>query len=173
MARVVVTGKIPQVALESLRQAHDVVAWEESSPISRAELLTRVKGADALVTLLTEKVDGELLDAAGPQLKSVSNVAVGYNNIDVAAARRHGILVANTPGVLDETTADTAFLLILAACRLAHEAEDDLRSGRWHGWGINQYMGLDVHGATLGIVGFGRIGQAMARRARGFGMRVL
>ena len=103
----------------------------------------------------------------------VANVAVGYDNIDVAAAREHGIVVCNTPGVLDETTADLAFTLILGASRLAHDAEADLREGRWHGWGITQYLGRDVHGATLGIVGYGRIGRAVARRAAGFDMRVL
>jgi len=106
-------------------------------------------------------------------LKVVANVAVGYDNVDVAAAREHGIVVCNTPGVLDETTADLAFTLILAASRLAHDAEADLRGGRWHGWGITQYLGRDVHGATLGIVGYGRIGRAVARRASGFDMRVL
>jgi glyoxylate reductase len=103
----------------------------------------------------------------------VANVAVGYDNIDVATAERYGITVCNTPGVLDDTTADLAFMLILAASRLAHDAEDDLRTGRWKGWGITQYLGRDVHGATLGVVGYGRIGRAVARRARGFGMHVL
>ena len=116
-----------------------------------------------------------MLDAgAAGRLRVVANVAVGYDNIDVAAAaREHGIVVCNTPGVLDETTADLAFLLILAASRLAHDAEADLRAGRWHGLGHHQYLGRDVHGATLGIVGYGRIGRAVARRAAGFGMQVL
>jgi glyoxylate reductase len=103
----------------------------------------------------------------------VANVAVGYDNIDVDAATRAGIAVCNTPGVLDETTADLAFLLILASARLASTAESDLRNDRWHGWGINQYLGRDVHSSTLGIVGYGRIGQAVARRATGFEMKVL
>src|SRR5688572_7429635 len=110
---------------------------------------------------------------AGDRLKVVANVAVGYDNVDVEAATRAGIAVCNTPGVLDETTADLAFLLILSASRLSSTAEADLRNDRWHGWGINQYLGRDVHGATLGVVGYGRIGQAVARRAEGFGMRVL
>ena len=106
-------------------------------------------------------------------LRVVANVAVGYDNVDVGTATARGIAVCNTPGVLDETTADLAFLLILAASRLTSEAEADLRGGRWLGWGINQYLGRDVHGATLGVVGYGRIGQAVARRAAGFGMQVL
>ena len=118
-----------------------------------------------------------MLDAGarGGRLRVVADVAVGYDNIDVSAATAHGITVCNTPGVLDETTADLAFLLILAAARLASEAEHDLRTGAWagSGWGINQYLGQDVHDATLGLVGFGRIGQAVATRAHGFGMRVI
>ncbi len=114
-----------------------------------------------------------MLAAGAPRLRVVANVAVGYDNVDVGTATARGIAVCNTPGVLDETTADLAFLLILAASRLASEAEGDLRNGRWHGWGINQYLGRDVHGATLGLVGYGRIGQAVARRAAGFGMQVL
>ncbi len=110
--------------------------------------------------------------ATGGRLRVVANVAVGYDNIDVVAATELGIAVCNTPGVLDETTADLAFLLILAASRLAHDAEADLRDGAWAGWGINQYLGHDVHAASLGLVGFGRIGRAVARRATGFGMGV-
>ena len=123
--------------------------------------------------LLTDRIDADVIAAGAPRLKVVANVAVGYDNIDVAAATAAGVAVCNTPGVLDETTADLAFLLILAASRLASTAEADLRTGAWHGWGINQYLGRDVHGATLGIVGYGRIGQAVARRAAGFGMNVL
>ncbi len=130
---------------------------------------------DAIVSLLTDRIDAAVLDAGaqGGRLRIVANVAVGYDNIDVRAAAEHGITVCNTPGVLDDTTADTAFLLILAACRLASTAEADLRTGRWKGWGVTQYLGCDVHDATIGIVGFGRIGRAVARRAGGFGMRVL
>jgi glyoxylate reductase len=114
-----------------------------------------------------------VFDNAGPRLRVVANVAVGYDNIDVAAATARGITVCNTPGVLDETTADLAFLLLLAAARLASDAERDLRNGDWPGWTITQYLGVDIHGATLGVVGFGRIGQAVGRRAAGFGMQVL
>jgi glyoxylate reductase len=125
--------------------------------------------------LLTDKIDADVLaaGAAGGRLKVVANVAVGYDNIDVRTATAHGIVVCNTPGVLDQTTADTAWLLILGASRLASTAEADLRTGRWKGWGITQYLGRDVHGATLGVVGYGRIGQAVAERARGFGMLVV
>ena len=172
MARVVVTGKIPQVALESLRQAHDVLAWEESTPISRAELLSRVKGADALVTLLTEKVDGELLDAAGPQLKSVSNVAVGYNNIDVPACTARNVIVTNTPGVLTDATADIAMALILMVTRRLAEGERVIRSKSPWQWGMFYMLGSGIQGRQLGIVGMGQIGIATARRAKAFGMTI-
>jgi glyoxylate reductase len=128
---------------------------------------------DAIVCLLTDRIDAAVLAAGAPRLKVVATVAVGYDNIDVAAAAEHGVAVCNTPGVLDETTADLAFLLILAAARRVWEAESDLRGGTWPGWDVDQYLGRDVHGAVLGIVGFGRIGQAVARRAFGFGMEVL
>jgi glyoxylate reductase len=126
------------------------------------------------VCVLTDKIDSGVLEAgaAGGRLRVVANVAVGYDNIDVRAAQERGVIVCNTPGVLDETTADLAFTLILSASRLVHDAEADLRAGRWHGWGITQYLGRDVHGANLGLVGYGRIGQAVARRASGFGMQV-
>jgi len=142
--------------------------------LSHEELVAVVGEFDAAVCLLTDRIDSDVLAAgATGSLKVVANVAVGYDNIDVAAASGLGIAVCNTPGVLDETTADVAFLLILAASRLGSDAEADLRAGRWTGWDINQYLGRDVHGATLGLVGFGRIGRAVARRAEGFGMRVL
>ena len=130
-------------------------------------------GVDGLLTLLTDRVDDELLDAAGPRLRVVSNFAVGYDNIDVAACTRRGIPVGNTPGVLTETTADLAWALLMAAARRVVEGDRYVRDGRWRTWGPMLLLGNDVHGATLGIVGFGRIGQAVARRAAGFGMRVL
>ena len=176
MARVLVTRRLPDGGLEPLERADiEIIGPKvDDEPYSATELLELAPTVDAIVCLLTDTIDDALLavGAAG-SLRIVANVAVGYNNIDVAAAARHGVVVTNTPGVVDETTADTAFLLMLAAARLAHDAEDDLRSGRWHGWGINQYLGLDVHGATLGIVGYGRIGRAVARRAHGFSMEVL
>ncbi len=174
MGRVLVTRQLPAGGLAPLA-GHDLVAPKpDDVPYSSAEMLAMAGEVDAIVSLLTDTIDASLLEAgAAGRLQVVANVAVGYNNIDVAAASRVGIHVTNTPGVLDETTADTAFLLILAACRLAHDAEADLRANRWPGWGINQYLGLDVHGATLGIVGYGRIGRAVARRAAGFSMTVL
>jgi glyoxylate reductase len=139
-----------------------------------SEIAALAPDFDAIVCLLTDPIDEEVLrSGATGRLKAVGNVAVGYNNVDVAAANRLGISVCNTPGVLDETTADLAFLLVLAASRLATEAEGDLRAGRWHGWGLNQYLGRDVHGSVLGLVGFGRIARAVARRATGFQMTVL
>ena len=145
----------------------------EDRPFTHAELVDAVADADAVVCLLTDRVDAEVLQAGAPRLRAVANVAVGFDNIDVAAAASLGVVVCNTPGVLDETTADLAFLLILAAARMASDAEQDLRTGRWGGWEINDYLGRDVHEATLGLVGYGRIGRAVARRARGFSMEVL
>ena len=126
-----------------------------------------------MVCVLTDRIDTHVLHAGAPRLRVVANVAVGYDNVDVATASELGIAVCNTPGVLDETTADLAFLLVLAAARRASDAEADLRSGRWTGFHIGDFLGVDVHGATIGIVGFGRIGHAVARRAAGFGMEVL
>ena len=172
MARVVVTGKIPAIGLERLRAEHDVVAWEKDEAITRAELLSMVSGADAIVSLLTEKVDDELLDAAGPQLKSVSNVAVGYNNIDVAACEKRGVLVTNTPGVLTEATADIAMSLILMATRRLGEGERVIRSQQPWQWGMFYMLGMGLQGRQLGIVGMGQIGIATARRAKAFGMNI-
>jgi glyoxylate reductase len=138
----------------------------------RAEVLRRIVGKDALISLLTEKIDDELLDAA-PGLRIVANVAVGYDNIDVAACTRRHVAVTNTPGVLDETTADLAWTLLMAVARRLIEADAYARSGQWRSWNLDQFCGTDVWGKTLGIIGLGRIGQAMARRARGFGMRII
>ena len=136
-------------------------------------LLEKVRGVDGLLSLLTDRVDDELLDAAGPQLKVVSNFAVGYDNIDVAACTRRGVAVGNTPGVLTETTADLAFALLMATARRLPEARDYVREDRWLTWGPMLLLGKDIHGATLGLIGFGRIGREMAKRATGFGMRTL
>ena len=135
--------------------------------------MDEVGQADAVVCLLTDRMDRQILEAGAGRLKIVANVAVGYDNIDVAAANELGVAVCNTPGVLDDTTADLAFLLILGASRLASDAERDLRAGKWTGWGLDQYLGQDVHGRTLGLVGWGRIAQRVADRARGFNMVVL
>ena len=147
--------------------------WDGDLPPPRDELLRRVAGVDGALTLLTDKVDDEFLDAAGPQLRVVSNYAVGFDNIDVAACARRGVRVGNTPGVLTETTADLAWALLMAAARRVPEGSRFVRDGKWKTWGPLLLLGPDVHGATLGIVGFGRIGQAVARRAQGFGMDIL
>jgi glyoxylate reductase len=174
VGRVLVTRRLPDGGLDPLA-AHDLVGPNaDDAPFTPEELRAHARNVDGVVCVLTDRMDADLLAAgAAGGLKVVANVAVGYDNIDVAAAREHGIVVCNTPGVLDDTTADLAFTLILAASRLAHDAEADLRAARWPGWGITQYLGQDVHGATLGIVGYGRIGRAVARRATGFDMRVL
>jgi glyoxylate reductase len=172
MAKVVVTGKIPAVALERLRAEHTVDAWEDESPIARDELLKRVAGADAIVSLLTEKIDAELLDAAGNQLRSVSNVAVGYNNIDVPACRERNVLVTNTPGVLTDATADIAMALILMSTRRLAEGERVIRAQQPWQWGMFYMLGSSIQGSQLGIVGMGQIGAAVARRARAFGMTI-
>jgi glyoxylate reductase len=172
MAKVVVTGKIPAGGLERLKAEHDVTAWESDVAISRDELLRMVAGADAIVSLLTEKVDDELLDAAGPQLQSVSNVAVGYNNIDVPACEKRGVLVTNTPGVLTEATADIAMSLILMATRRLGEGERVIRAQEPWQWGMFYILGMGIQGRQLGIVGMGQIGIATARRAKAFGMNI-
>jgi glyoxylate reductase len=170
---VFVARRIPEDGLALLRGATEIDLWDDDLPPLRGDLLAHVRGVDALLCLLTERVDDELLDAAGPQLKVVSNLAVGFDNIDVAACTRRGIPVGNTPGVLTETTADLAFVLMMAAARRLKEGIDYVRAGRWQTWGPLLLLGVDVHAATLGIVGFGRIGREMAKRGRGFSMRVL
>jgi len=171
--RVFVTRVIPDAGLDRVREACDLDLWEDDMPPARDELLRRVAGVDGLLSLLTDRVDDELLDAAGPQLKVVSNFAVGFDNIDVPALTKRRLPAGNTPGVLTETTADLAFALLMAAARRIPESVDYVREGRWKTWGPMLLMGVDIHGATLGIVGFGRIGREMARRGRGFGMEIL
>ena len=170
--RVFVTRRIPEAGLTMLADACDVHLWEGELPPPREVLLREVGDAEGLLCLLTDTIDAALMDAA-PRLKVISNFAVGYDNIDVAAATRRGLPVGNTPGVLTETTADCAFALLMAAARRIVEGVDFVRAGRWQTWGPMLLMGQDVHGATLGLVGLGRIGQAVARRARGFDMRIL
>jgi glyoxylate reductase len=171
--RVYVTRPIPDAGLKLILDRCDTFVFQGDIPPGRMELLHHVRGCDGLLTLLTEQIDRELLLAAGPQLKVVSNMAVGYDNIDVEAATELGILVGNTPGVLTETTADLAFALLAAAARRIAEGVDYVRAGKWQTWGPEVLLGYDLYEATLGIIGFGRIGQAMARRAAGFNMRVL
>jgi len=157
----------------SILDSHcDVEYWSQPERIPRNELLRRVKDKEGLICLLTERVDEDFLRAA-PKLRIASNVAVGFDNIDVAACTRRRVIATNTPGVLDETTADFAWALMMAVARRVAEGEALVRSGHWKGWGLDQLIGTDVWGKTLGVVGFGRIGRAMARRASGFQMRVL
>lgn len=170
---VLVTRPIMEEPLERLRTRCDVTVHENEFGIPRDELLEVIAGRDAIVTMLTERVDAAFLEAAGPQLRIVANHAVGFDNVDVAACTAAGVLATNTPDVLTETTADTAFALIMAAARRVGEGERFLRAETPWIWGPLMMLGQDVHHKTIGIVGFGRIGQAVARRARGFGMRVV
>ena len=169
---VFVTRLLPGDGLRRLRESADVDLWGEDLPPPREALLEGVHEADGLICLLTDTIDAELLDHA-QRLKVVSTMAVGYDHIDVDAATERNILVTNTPGVLTETTADLAFALLLAAARRLPESERAIREGRWVTWSPAFLLGRDIHGATLGIVGLGQIGQAVARRAHGFGMRIL
>ncbi|MCI0345943.1 MAG: D-glycerate dehydrogenase [Chloroflexi bacterium] len=171
--KVFVSRVIPDDGLAPVREATDATIWPDDMPPPRDQLLAAIEGCDGVLTLLTDRVDDEFLDRAGPQLKVVSNFAVGFDNIDVPACTRRGIPVGNTPGVLTETTADLAWALLMAAARRLAEGDRYVRAGRWKTWGPMLLLGPDVHGSTLGIVGFGRIGQALARRAMGFGMTIL
>jgi lactate dehydrogenase-like 2-hydroxyacid dehydrogenase len=171
--RVFVARKIPAEGIDPVVAVCVARVWEDELPPPRADLLAAVRGCDGVLTLLTDRVDDEFLDAAGPRLKVVSNYAVGFDNVDVPACTARGVAVGNTPGVLTETTADLAFALLMAAARRLPEGDRYVRAGKWKTWGPLLLLGPDIHGATIGIVGFGRIGQAMARRARGFGMTIL
>jgi glyoxylate reductase len=157
----------------AILDAHfDADYWTQPGGIPRAELLKRAAGAEALICVITERVDEELL-AAAPRLRIAATVSVGYDHIDVPACTRRNVVVTNTPGVLDDTTADLAWALLMAVSRRIVEGDNWVRSGTWKGWDLDQLVGGDVHGKTLGIIGFGRIGQRMARRALGFDMRVV
>jgi glyoxylate reductase len=173
LPRVFVSRRIPDEGLSRVSSATQADIWPDEMPPSRDELLRRVEGVDGFLSLLTDRVDDELLDRAGPGLRVVSNYAVGFDNVDVAACTRRGVAVGNTPGVLTETTADCAFALLMSAARRFPEGYDYVRQDRWKTWGPLLLLGHDVHHATLGIAGFGRIGREMAKRARGFDMRVL
>jgi glyoxylate reductase len=171
-ARVFSTRPLFPAAQQILNANCEVEYWTQAERISKEELLRRVKEKDGLVCLLTEKVNDELLRAA-PKLRIAANVAVGFDNIDLPACTKRGVVATNTPGVLDETTADFAWTLMMAVARRIGEGETLARSGAWKGWDLDQLVGADVWGKTLGVVGFGRIGRAMARRAQGFQMKVL
>jgi glyoxylate reductase len=175
VARVLVTRPLTEGGTDPLLEAgHDIVMREDGSSLSPDELVRQAAECDGIVCHLTDRIDVAVLESGrSGKLRVVANAAVGYDNIDVASASAMGITVCNTPGVLDDTTADLAFLLILAATRLTTDAERDLREGRWTGWGFGTHLARDVHGATLGLVGFGRIARAVAKRANGFDMEVI
>lgn len=171
--RVFVSRVIPAAGLDRIREQCDVDVWPEQMPPPYEVLLERVKGVDGLLCLLTDRIDANLMDAAGPQLKVISQMAVGYDNIDLAAAAERGIPVGHTPGVLTEATADLAFALLLAAARRIVEGVNYIKAGEWKTWEPETLLGADLTGATLGIIGLGRIGRAMTRRASGFDMRLI
>ncbi|MDQ1256744.1 MAG: glyoxylate reductase [Candidatus Hydrogenedentes bacterium] len=176
MPKIFVTRPLPASGIKLLTDAFgetDVVVSPNDRVITREELLEGVRGVDALLPILTDTIDARVMDAAGPQLKVIANYAVGFNNVDVPAATARKIPVTNTPGVLTETTADLTWAILMCATRRISESERVLRAGGWPGWGPQFMLGVDVHGKTLGIYGMGRIGQAMAQRARGFDMRVI
>jgi len=170
--KVLATRPLFEAAREILNKSFDVEYWTQPERISREELLRRTQDKEALVCLLTERVDEELL-AAAPKLKIAANVAVGFDNMDVPACTKRRVAATNTPGVLDETTADFAWTLLMAVARRVGEGEQLARSGQWKGWDLDQLCGTDVWGKTLGILGFGRIGRGVARRAGGFLMKVI
>jgi lactate dehydrogenase-like 2-hydroxyacid dehydrogenase len=170
--KILVTREVFDETLAYLSQHCDIESNQQDVPLAAADLSRRVADKDALLCCLTDRIDAPLI-GAGQRLKVVANIAVGYNNIDVAACSARGVLVTNTPGVLNDSTADFAFALVLAAARRIAELDARVRRGEWTGWMLKQWMGVDVHGATLGIIGMGRIGQVIARRASGFDMKIL
>ena len=172
ITRIVVTRLIPEPALELLRETGHTWVSPHDRPLTTDELYAAVAGADAVVTLLHDRVDDAFLDAAGPQLRVIANVAVGYDNVDVAACSRRGVVFTNTPGVLTDATADIAFALVLMVTRRLGEGERLVRTGATWSWNMFFLLGSGIQGKTLGIVGLGQIGQATARRARAFGMQI-
>ena len=170
--RIVITREIFDDVIDYLKPHCDVDANQADVPYTPDALAARLARGDGLMCALTDKIDAALI-ARAPQLKVVANIAVGYNNIDVPACTARGIKVTNTPGVLDDSTADLAFALMLSTARRITEVESYIRKGEWTGWKLKQWLGVDVHHATLGIIGMGRIGQAIAKRAAGFDMKVI
>jgi lactate dehydrogenase-like 2-hydroxyacid dehydrogenase len=170
---VYVARMIPQETIDELRKHFEVLVNPEDRALTKAELKEKAKGCDAIVSLITDTIDGELLDALGPQCKIVANYAVGINNFDVAAATKRGVVLTNTPGVLDDATATHTFALLLATARRIVEADRYVRAGKWKGWSPMFFIGMDVDRKTLGIAGLGRIGTNVARKARGFDMKIL
>ena len=171
--KVFVSRKMRDAGLNLVLEFCDADVWDEDMPPARDVLLKKVRGVDGFLSMLTDRVDAELLDAAGPQLKVVSNHAVGFDNVVVADATARGIPVGNTPGILTDATADIAFALLLAAGRRIVESERYIREGKWKTWHPSMLLGMDLAGKTLGLVGFGRIGQAVAKRAVGFDLRIV
>ena len=170
--RLIVTRRLAPHAEARMAELFDTVLSADDHDMDDAELVAAMQDCDVLVPTLNDHLTAELIDQAGPRLKLIANFGNGIDHIDLKAARAKGIIVTNTPGVLDETTADFAWALLLAAARRVGEAERWLRAGEWQHWSFDRLLGADVHGSTLGILGMGRIGQAIARRAIGFGMRV-
>ncbi len=172
-ASVYVTRMIPQETIDTLRKHFDVGVNSEDRALTKAELKENAKGSAAIISLITDSIDGELLDAVGPQLKIVANYAVGFNNFDLAAATKRGVVLTNTPGVLDDATATHTFALLLATARRLVEADRFVRDGKWKGWSPMFFIGLDVDKKTLGIAGMGRIGTNVARKAKAFDMKII
>ena len=170
--KVYVTRLLPKPAMDRINSYCNAKTWEGELPPPRDTIIENIASAEGLLCLLTDKIDAPLMDKA-PKLKVISNCAVGFDNIDVDAATKRGIAVGNTPGVLTETTADFAFALMLAAARRVAEGDRNVRAGKWKTWGPMILLGQDVFGSTLGIIGMGRIGAAVARRAKGFGMKIM
>ncbi len=171
--KVFVTRIIPEQGLRRIREFCQAEVWEGEVPPPSEILINKVKGVDGILSLLSDPISTAVMDAAGPGLKVISNYAVGFDNIDINAATQRGIAVGNTPGILTDTTADFAFSLLMAAARRVVEGDQFVREGKWKTWGPSLMLGPDIYGATLGIVGFGRIGRAFAKRASGFDMRVM
>lgn len=170
---VIVTRRLPQAAVQPLAEQCDLRYWDQDDPIPRQTLLEWVAGVEGIYCLLTERIDAELLDAAGPQLKVVSTMSVGYDHVDVNACTERGVVVGNTPGVLTETTAELAFALMLATARRIPEGVHAVKAGEWRTWKPMWLTGQDIHGSTVGIVGLGRIGAAFGRMLQGFECRIL
>ncbi|PZR51634.1 MAG: D-glycerate dehydrogenase, partial [Stutzerimonas stutzeri] len=170
--KILVTREVFDETLDYLAQHCEVESNQQDVAFSPDALARHLAGKDGVMCCLTDRIDAKLLDTC-PQIKAVANIAVGYNNIDLAACAARGVMATNTPGVLDDSTADLAWALMLAAARRITEVESYIRAGEWTGWRLKQWLGVDVHHATLGIIGMGRIGQAIARRASGFDMKVI
>ncbi len=173
MTKVWITRALPPEALDALKPYCEVEVWPLETPPPKSEILRRIGDLDAMLTMLTDPIDAEVIAAAGPRFRAISQMAVGYDNIHIPAATQRGIAVGHTPGVLTETTADMAWALLMAVARRVVEAHQEVQKGIWRPWGPFVLCGQEVYGATLGIIGFGRIGQAVARRAAGFSMRIL